>query len=336
MKPVLRFVLALAVLGRVSMAPFTISVPLLGALASGIALTGAQAFGLALVGCAAHFFGFGLNDLIDAPLDRTLALRSQHPLATGALSARAAWGFVLIQIPLCLLVYVSLSGSGLPALILSGLCSAVYNLWSKWGRLPRWLPEAALAASTALLCAAGSLVDGEFSLPALLYALALGLVLLLLNSVSSGLKDIRTDAAFGARSFVLSTGSRMLDADRLYIAPALRLYSAGLQGLIFAVFAALILLYRPPALTVVLMLALAVYGALHLRMLLAVRSFAALRGSLPLLNGFYNYGALLVLVAWRLPAWLQIAAALYVLLLLATPLRLSFSMWRKGYAMLRG
>lgn len=337
MKAFLRGLLALAYLGRLGMSPLTISVPILGALAAGQLLSGNQALGLGLVGLTAHLFGFGLNDLIDAPLDRTVATRSQHPLATGQLSRSVAWIFVLIQLPLCLSIYAVLSAStaGFILLLLSAAGSVTYNLWSKWGRLPRLLPELALAASIALLCLAGGLLNGSLPGAAVVYALALGLVLLLLNSVASGLKDLKTDAEFGARSFILATGSGMLDADKLYISPDLRRYSAGVQILILGSLMFLLSLYPLSLLNALVVLLLGSYAALHLRMLLAVRSFQALRGSLPLLNGYYNYGALVVLLIEALPTWLQVLAGLYVMLLLTTPLRLSITMWRKGYTILR-
>ncbi len=326
--------MALAQLGRVGMAPLTMSVPILGALTLGEPLALRDLFGLAGLGLCAHLFGFAINDLIDQPLDRTVPALEQHPLVTGKLGRREAWAFALSQAPLALGLYYWLggAGAGLAVLGLSMGLSVIYNLWSKRGHLPRILPEMALALSVGLLCLSGAMLPaGPLPVRSLLYALTLTLVLLLLNSVPSGLKDLKTDAAFGAVSFVLSTGSRMLDEDRIYIANGLRRYSAGLQSAILVGLLCLLKLFQAGAWVSVLVCALCLYGALHLRMILSLRSFTAVRASLPLLNGYYNYAALALIVAAQMPLGLQVLYGLLILWLLSIPWRLSWRIWRRRY-----
>ena len=326
--------MALAQLGRMSMAPLTVSVPILGALTLGHALALRDLFGLCALGLCAHLFGFAINDLIDQPLDRTVPALQQHPLVTGKLGRREAWAFALCQAPLAFSLYYWLggAGAGLGVLALSMGLSVIYNLWSKRGRLLRILPEIALALSVGLLCLSGAMLKTA-QLPAhsLLYALTLALVLLLLNSVSSGLKDLKTDAAFGATSFVLSTGSRMLDSDRIHIAKALWLYCAGLQSAIFIGLLCLLKLFESSAPVSVLAGILGLYAALHLRLILSLRSFTAVRGSLPLLSGYYNYAALALAVAVHMPLGLQGLYGLLIFSLLSLPWRLSWRIWRRRY-----
>ena len=326
--------MALAHLGRMSMAPLTVSVPILGALTLGQALALRDLFGLGALGLCAHLFGFAINDLIDQPLDRTVPALQQHPLVTGRLGQREAWAFALGQVPLALGLYFWLggAGAGLAVLGVSMGLSVIYNLWSKRGRVPRLLPEMALALSVGLLCLSGAMLKtAQIPSRSLLYALTLSLVLLLLNSVSSGLKDLKTDAAFGATSFVLSTGSRMVDADGIYIAKALWLYGAGLQSAILAGLLCLLKLFGSGAPVVILAGILCLYAALHLRLVLSLRSFAAVRGSLPLLNGYYNYAALALVIAAHMPLGLQVLYGLLILSLLSIPWRLSWRIWRRRY-----
>src|SRR5690606_1323219 len=97
------------------------------------------------------------------------------------------------------------SRAGLGFLWLSIGLSLVYNLGSKWGPMPRFVVELALALSVGALCLAGGLsVAATFSQAGLVFTGTLTLVLLLLNSVPSGLKDLKTDYEFQARSFVIA------------------------------------------------------------------------------------------------------------------------------------
>ncbi len=330
----IRRLVYLAQLGRVGMAPVTISVPILGAFTLGAPLTSLEIFGLGGIGLCAHLFGFALNDLIDQPLDRTVPIRQGHPLVSGRLSQLEVWVFTLIQVPLALGVYYFTGGhgAGLGILCLSVGLSAVYNLGSKRGPLPRFLAEAALAISVGLLCSSGALLKSAQLLPSsIAFSLTLTLVLLLLNSVPSGLKDLKTDSAYGAVSFVQTVGSRMLDADRMFISRELRLYSAILQGAISIGLLYLLALLHPGWLVGVLTCILALYAALHLRLILSLRSFTALRRSLPLLNGYYNYAALALVVIIPMPLMLKALYALLVLALLLIPWQLSWRMWRNRH-----
>jgi 4-hydroxybenzoate polyprenyltransferase len=279
-----------------------------------------------------------LNDIIDAPLDRHVPTRQRSPLATGQLPLGLAWSFALLQIPLALLLYHLLSGGnrvGWPILGLSIGLSIIYNLGSKWGPFPRLLAELALAFSIGLLCLAGTLTQTtQLSPTSGLFALALALVLLLLNSIPSGLKDLKTDAAFGARSFVMALGSRMQDADRMVIPRPVWLYSLALQLVIIACFTGLIYLLELSWWLNLLIAWLLLYGSLHLRLVLATHTFSQLRHTRPLLNGYYNYLALALLVTEWMPLYLQLLCGLLVMALLLVPLQLSLRLWRQRYQVL--
>jgi len=322
-------------LGRIGMAPLTVSVPILGALSAEVpfspGLSAEQIIGLGALGLCAHLFGFALNDLIDYPLDATLPNRC-HPLVTGELSRRDAWLFTLFQVPLAFGIYLVIlrgSNAGLFVVCMSILCSVIYNLWSKRSSLHRFLPELALAVSIGLLCGAGALIRADsVGLPSLLFALTLTFVLLSVNSVPSGLKDLKTDYEFGARSFVLVAGAQMLDDDQMIIHNTLRIYSLLLQVMILVGLLCVMVSVKIPLALGVLIGGLALYGGLHLRLILSLRSYVKLRRAMPLLSGYYHYVALaLCLINW-MPAWLQIAYAIATIALILLPWRLSLRMWR--------
>jgi 4-hydroxybenzoate polyprenyltransferase len=308
------------------------SVPLLGAFSAGVQASGLSLVGLLLIGLCAHCFGFSLNDLIDLPFDRQAPYRQDGALIAARVSRKAGWVFALLQVPLAIGVYIFLDGQalGVGALCISISLSIVYNLWSKMGRLPRLLPELALAASILLLCFVGaSLRPGLPDWVSLLFAAELGLILLLLNSVSSGLKDLKTDEVTGAHSFVLSTGSYMLGEDQMQLSTTLRVYSLILQLGIWLGGLCLVKLILPGWPIFLLVIVLSIFGALHLRMLLFMNSFSALRKSMPLLNGFYNYTALALLVSGSMPFWLDLVYGLFAAWLLLLPLRVSLQVWLK-------
>lgn len=328
----LRSLFALAVLGRLNLAPLTISVPLLGAVAAHLALSIPLGFGLAWLGLGAHFFGFGLNDLIDHTLDRNLPERQHHPLAIGVLPQRLAW-VVVLSVGLSVgLLYWGMGGTwaGFVALSVSGALSVVYNRWSKQGWLPRWLAELALALAVGGLCLAGAwLVRFALTPPILSVAGALSLVVLLLNSLASGLKDLATDAAFGAQSFVLATGSAVQPDGTLYISPLLWRYFIVLQSVLIFVWLLLVWAWSPAWWQLLIIACLALYGALHLRLLLTLPTFTALRHSLPLLSGYYNYTALLWFTFEHWPFWMQVALGLFTTVLLIYPWQLAWRIWRR-------
>jgi len=331
-------------LGRPGMAPLTMSVPVLGALAGGKPVSTALLLALALLGLSAHYFGFGLNDIIDHRLDRTVPGRARSPLVSGALKSWQAWLFVLGQIPLALsLYYFGLPGqrTGSAGLvILSGSIglSIIYNRWSKWGRLPSWLAEVALAASIGGLCLVGSwsqAASGPVAMPlseaSLLFAATLSLILLLLNSVPNGLKDLKTDLAFGAHSFVIAAGCRLSGQEQLLISKRVWGYSLGLQAVIWVALLGLTLLFQPPWWLGGLALLLSLYAGLHLRLTLASPTITALRQARSFLSGYYNYFALSTLLIEHMPISLQIWYGLCLLGLLALPWYIGFSVWRRRY-----
>lgn len=318
------------------MAPLTVSVPVLGALAARHPLGGNDALALALLGLCAHVFGFAANDLIDQPVDHLNPDRRNHPLHTGAISSRWGWLLALIPVPLAFAIYrFWLDGdvTGMALLAASVALSLVYNRWSKRGRLPRLLSELSLAASVGLLALSGGLLySGGLSISALFFSIGLALVLLLVNSLAGGLKDLKTDQAAGATSFVLAAGCRMLGDDELVIAPRVRVYGATVQLAIWLCLAILIGLLNPDWWLIILIALLGMYGGLHLRLLLAMRSFDQLRQALPLLGGYFNYCALaLTVMAW-MPLILKIGYGVLAVLLLMVPLRAAIRIWQAHYS----
>ena len=324
-----------AILGRVGMSPLTASVPVLGALSGGGITRPNDLLGLGLVGLCAHLFGFALNDLLDRDLDRTVPNRQRHPLAEGTLGVPEAWLFTLAQPLLAVGIYHwGLGGSWSEAiwLMTAILLSIVYDVWGKRGPVHPFWAELALAASVSMLCLSGAALTTETLPPqSVVFAIFLGLVLLLLNSVPSGLKDLKTDSEFGVRNFVATSGTKMRGSDEMHISLALRIYSAGLQAVILAGLPILAVLLKTHWIAFVMACILSLYAVLHLHALLKLSSFAALRRSIPLLSGYYNYLALALLLFPWMPGLMRVLYGLLILACLAIPWRSAFRVWRRRY-----
>ena len=312
------------------MSPLTISVPILGLFTAVSNPSPAQIFWLGLIGFCAHLFGFALNDIIDYPIDKASPYRQKSPLVAGQISLTQAWAFVLLQLIFVVLIYVILlrgTAVGFWLLIGSLIFSIVYNVWSKVGALPRIFAEISLAISVGLLCVAGTLsVQPSINYFIISYALTLTLISLLVNSVPSGLKDIKPDQEAGASSFVLSMGCFVIAEDQLYISSRLRLYALALQvGIVCSFFVVvqqvnLLNFYKITALPILIV------STVHLTRLLHMRSFKKLRRSGPLFSGFCNYFVLLLVLIPRFPIVLQ----LFIGFLLIAFLVRSVSMVRRS------
>lgn len=322
-------------LGRAGMLPLTTSVPILGALALFQRPTSSDLLSLGAIGVCAHLFGFVLNDIIDHPVDRSTPYRKNHPLITGQVSLRGAWAFSLIQVPIAFGIYCVFFDVSLLAslcMLSSITLSVVYNVWSKRDDLPHFCPELALALSVGALSLFGSATQAE-NLPfeSIVFAFTLVLILLLLNSIPNGLKDLKTDQEFGARSFVVAAGCKVVDNDRISIPFGIWIYSGLLQGLIIFCFIVLMKMFGVSFFFGFLVSLLAIFSTLHLRMLLSSSSFLALRKSFPILNGFYNYLALCTILMPWMPIPLQIIYGFSIARVLFIPLHLSLRMWRNRY-----
>jgi 4-hydroxybenzoate polyprenyltransferase len=102
---------------------FSVMLPLLGAATVTRHLSIPQTLGLIVVALNFHGFSFVFNDVIDLPIDRTQALRTQSPLVRGVIRPRQALVFALLQIPSALLITFWLGGNGWAYVTLSaGFC----------------------------------------------------------------------------------------------------------------------------------------------------------------------------------------------------------------------
>ena len=320
---------------RINLAPLTISVPIFGAFTVNKGLSPWELFLLGSIGLCAHIFGFVLNDVIDFSIDKYNMHRQKRPLVNGRINRKQAICLLVLPVIVALFIFIwALSGSFLGSILLgiSILFSVIYNLFSKRGPFPRIMAELSLALSISLLCLCGALLKTNvIPVYTIVFCMALLLILLLVNSVSSHLKDIKYDSQSNAASFVLSMGTRMLGEDAVCQSRKLWVYSFVIQLAILALIFVLALFNKSFLLVRILALSFVVYAGLHLRMLLSLKSFNQIRQSLPLLGGGYNYAALSLLVS---PSITGLGSWIYwpiLLILILFPFFLARQVWQNPY-----
>jgi len=171
--------------------------------------------GLLLVAVCFHVHGYLLNDVIDLELDRKQPLRRNDPLVRGAVSREAALALALVQIPLAALItfHMQASPRAWAALGTAFTLSIVYDKWGKKCRVPpltdlvQALAWGALVVYAALIANPDTeLLDlRERTLP--LLAFGVGFILLI-NGIHGGLRDLRTDLAYGRKTTAIFLGGQ--------------------------------------------------------------------------------------------------------------------------------
>jgi 4-hydroxybenzoate polyprenyltransferase len=269
------------------------TVPLFGGLISDLPLTLWQIVCLSLIGLCSHLFGFVLNDIIDSKLDKHVASRKNSPLLSGKITYRAAFILTILQIPLMYLIYIYvLNGhlNGVIILTISILLSLIYNRFSKYSIFPKILAELSLALAVALMIPAGFYaVDTAINIKVYLFAGCYFLILHLLNSIPSGLKDLKTDYETHVESFVISWKCRMIDENKSQISKRVVVYSFFLLFLLFILFFITAFAFQSYWFVFIFIGVFCFLAYAHLKELLNKTNFYDLQKFAPLLNGFYTY-----------------------------------------------
>jgi 4-hydroxybenzoate polyprenyltransferase len=281
------------------------TVPLFGGLISDQPLTLWQIVCLSLIGFSSHLFGFVLNNLIDSKLDKHVAYRKNSPLLSGKITYRAAFILAILQVPLMYLIYIYAFNSHLNGVIIltvNILLSLIYNRFSKYSAFPKILVELSLALAIALMIPVGFYaVDTAINIKVYLFAGCYFLILHLLNSIPSGLKDLKTDYENHVESFVISWKCRMIDENKIQISKRVVVYSFFLLFLLFILFLTTAYAFQSHWFVFVLMSVFCFLSYAHLKELLNKTDFYDLRKFAPLLNGFYTYLASYFLLFDKLP-----------------------------------
>lgn len=324
-------------LGRLGMAPLTISLTAAGYYLTAVEGKSDHLATIMAMGICAHYFGFGLNDIIDRNVDQHSPARQNSPLVHGAFPLWLAYTIVLMQIPLAFFLYTLTRPAPVGYIILacSVLASIVYNLWSKTGNVPRLLAEVSLAASIGTLTLTATLHDGNsISLINLVASFAVMFVLLDLNSISSGLKDLAADLKAGAASFVISLGASIDHSGIIHLPRRVTSYAIVIHFLAGATIILLGYFLKVQWFFWIIAGIAFFYSSMHLRLMLKQASYASLQRSSPILGGYYLYFAYLIMIFAELPFLFKVLIIIMGLVLISFPIRLMIKVARKGFILI--
>jgi 4-hydroxybenzoate polyprenyltransferase len=165
---------------------------------------------LFILGCGAHIFGFVLNDYIDIKIDKHSDELSERPLVSGTITPGKALGFALFGLFLMLGLGLFLTWPGIQPfliLLLAAGSSTIYNLISKKAPGMDFFVAMAVGlltlfgASTVSMCLTPLAID---------ITLLSFFMVLFMNIVANGLKDIDHDYEAGGRNLAIATGCKVI------------------------------------------------------------------------------------------------------------------------------
>ena len=206
-------------LARIQTASLTGLAPVMGAVSSGNASVASLTLAF-ISGVAAHAFGFALNEYWDRDVDRLAADLSDKPLVSGDLDDSSALRFACACVVISLVAGFGAVGDsgGRAILVLAIALAALYNRFSKRWPFVDWAVAGAMGG---LVIFGGEMVGG---LSPLGWTITVLLVLqLLLQNTLAHLKDLRQDAASGARNAALFLGVHE-DAQGIHVSRRFRAY----------------------------------------------------------------------------------------------------------------
>ncbi len=164
------------------------------------------------------------NDIVDRDLDARVARTANRPLASGAVSVRAAWAWLAA---LCLVGFVVLIQLHLPAAVVAVASLAPVAAYPFMKRIT-WWPQAWLGIVFSWAALVGGVeVAGTLTLAgALLYAGSIAWVIG--YDTIYALQDVEDDALVGVRSSARRMGGRVRGGVAAFYALALTLWGAAI------------------------------------------------------------------------------------------------------------
>lgn len=274
---------------------------------------------LVVIGFCAHYFGFALNDIVDHNIDAEVEYHS-NPISNGTLAPVSAWIATITILVISILVLVSVAAKPLSILIyiISVSFSVFYNLQSKATAFSKSLTELSLGLAIGGLFLVGVTIDSaQVSNAVLIFGLGLVLVVILLNSVLGGLKDIHTDIRQGAYTFVMSMGVSIRQDGSLAMPRSFKMYASILQWLILICVICAVVATQPGWLTTALVFALSIYSVSHLAHTLETSLIRSSQWSKIVRSAYAHYASLLLIALPTFPIILRVFYLIFIVVLFA-------------------
>jgi 4-hydroxybenzoate polyprenyltransferase len=220
---------------RLSIVGFSLLLPLAGAAAVSERVSAGQLAALIAVGLAFHVFAYVSNDIFDLSIDRTEPLRAGSPLVRGLIRPSVALAIALVPVPVTAALHLWAGGppAAAAALLTAMALMLIYNRYGKRVAFPL-VSDAVQAIGWVALALYGAFATSAALTEPLGWLAAIVFVyVLLINGLHGGLRDIRNDAAHGARTTAIWFGAGADDEGRLLVPRSLARYGAALQLALF-------------------------------------------------------------------------------------------------------
>jgi len=161
------------------------------------------------------------NDLVDADLDRQVARTASRPVASGAVSKRRAWAWLVLLCAVGLVVLLQLPRLAQAVALGSVLPVAAYPFMKRI----TWWPQAWLGIVFSWGLPVGWTAIAAEHLPVMLAAYAGAICWVIGYDTIYALQDREDDALVGIRSSALAMGERVRSGVALFYAGAVALWA---------------------------------------------------------------------------------------------------------------
>ncbi len=277
-----------------------------------------------IIGLLSHYFGFLINDYFDFDLDKNAPARFYDPLVEKKIDKNdVLWFAILCSLLIFFFAKIlNITIAGVFCLLLSCLFSIVYNKYSKSPRLTKIIPELSLAISIGLLIKSITDINNvQISFGLSLWIAIIMLILLQLNSIANGLKDIKTDQSQGAESFVIENKCSYLKYDELFISKPIKKWGLFLQCIIIVTEIVFYLLSPNQHLKCIICASVLSFIALwHITSLLNLTSYSMFQHSSPFLYGYLNFSSAIILIFFQQNSFVKIIVYFFTSIISIKPL----------------
>lgn len=261
-----------------------------------------------IIGFTTHYFGFITNDIMDFEFDRKAKSRSTSPFISSRITRSEMKISAIVFLSLTILLYLTIGASqnSMLLLIISCCLSLVYNFYSKTSSLSKYIPEMSLALSISILVLSVVSINDPYGyISALPWATLIMLILFSLNSISNGLKDLKTDSNNGAITFVIQNKCKYISYNQIKISQRVKIIAASTQVLILGLIVVILYLENYPDYLVVLPIVLASLGFWHMTKLLNITDYTVFHASKPFLYGYLNFASAILLLYFRVEPFVK-------------------------------
>lgn len=195
-------------LGRTSLLGVTIVFGLQGLASAGHRASAGDVAVTIVAAAAFHVTVYLWNDVVDLPIDRTVARRAKSPLVRGTISLGQAKAIVAVGAAAAIGVSATQGPAAVAVMAAAIALIGAYDVWGKRAAFPP-LTDAVQGLGWAALAWFGALAGGGGTRATLWLGAYLTISIVLINGVHGSIRDLANDARHSARTTALLLGAHV-------------------------------------------------------------------------------------------------------------------------------